>query len=93
MKKSLLHSPFFLLILFTSYLHLYGQGKGKLKSTILSSGFFIEDFYLDYKPNNTGADYYIIQLEKFKDVREILESLERLDDVHNVYTNANLGNI
>ena len=66
MKKSLLHSPFFLLILFTSYLHLYGQGKGKLKSTILSSGFFIEDFYLDYKPNNTGADYYIIQLEEFK---------------------------
>ena len=66
MKKSLLHSPFFLLTLFTSYFHLYGQGKGKLESTILSSGFFVEDFYLDYKPNNKGADYYIIQLEEFK---------------------------
>ena len=66
MKKSLLHSPFFLLILFTSYLHLYGQGKGKLKSTILLSGFFIEDFHLNFKPNNTDADYYNIKLEEFK---------------------------
>ena len=55
-----------MLILFTCYLHLYGQEKGNLKSTILSSGFFIEDFHLNFKPNNTGADYYNIKLEEFK---------------------------
>ncbi len=66
MKKSPLHSPFFLLILFTSYLQLYGQRKGNLKSTISSSGFFVKDLNIDYKPHNTATDYYNIKLEEFK---------------------------
>jgi len=66
LKKSPLHSPFFLLILFTSYLQLYGQRKGNLKSTISSSGFFVKDLNIDYKPHNTATDYYNIKLEEFK---------------------------
>ncbi len=66
MKKSPLYSPFFLLILFTSYLQLYGQRKGNLKSTISSSGFFVEDLNINYKPHNTATDYYNIKLEEFK---------------------------
>tara|TARA_B100000989_G_scaffold279234_1_gene241671 strand:- start:3566 stop:4897 length:1332 start_codon:yes stop_codon:yes gene_type:complete len=55
-----------LLILFTSYLQLYGQRKGNLKSTISSSGFFVKDLNIDYKPHNTATDYYNIKLEEFK---------------------------
>ncbi len=66
MKKSPLNSPFFLLILFTSYFQLYGQRKGNLKSTISSSGFFVEDLNINYKPHNTATDYYNIKLEEFK---------------------------
>lgn len=53
-------------MIFTICLNLFGQGKGKLESTISSSGFFIEDFHLNYKPNRSDTDYYNIGLEEFK---------------------------
>ena len=51
---------------FISCLNLFAQGKGKLESTILSSGFFIEDFHLNYKPYRSDKDDYNIALEEFK---------------------------
>ena len=53
-------------MIFVSSLNLFAQGKGKLESTILSSGFFIEDFHLNYKPYRSDKDYYNILLEEFK---------------------------
>ena len=49
----------------------------------------IEYFGIEWRP----LSYLDLNKEQGEKIIEILESLERLDDVHNVYTNANLGNI
>ena len=48
-----------------------------------------EYFGIEWRP----LSYLDLNKEQGEKIIEILESLERLDDVHNVYTNANLGNI
>ena len=53
-------------MIFSCCLNLFGQEKGKLESTILSSGFFIEEFHLNYNPDISDNDYYKIDLEEFK---------------------------
>ena len=53
-------------MIFTSFINLFGKEKSKLESTIFSTGFFIEKFQLNYKPNIKNTDFYNIELEEFK---------------------------
>ena len=53
-------------MILTSSLDLLGQARSKLESTIFSSGFFIEDINLKYKPTDIETDYFNIKLEEFK---------------------------
>ena len=42
---------------------------------------------------NVGLNYLSLNEEQNKKIIEVLETLEELDDVQNIYTNANLGQI
>ena len=49
----------------------------------------LEYFSIEWRPLN----YLNLDKEKCKKILETIDSLEELDDVQNVYTNINIGNI
>lgn len=59
-------SFFFIVLIFASLIPLLGQGQSKIETTILSSGFYIEEFQLDYLPESDNNDKYSLSLNKFQ---------------------------
>ena len=66
MKNSVYIIHFFLILIFTSFIPLQGQGLNKIESYILSSGFFIKNFQLNYSPTVNDFDSYKLNLKEFQ---------------------------
>ena len=61
----------------------------KVKSEFEKKLYNLEYFSIEWRPLN----YLNLDKEKCKKILETIDSLEELDDVQNVYTNINIGNI
>ena len=66
MKSRTNLSFFFIILIFASLIPLLGQGQSKIETTILSSGFYIEEFELNYLPESDNNDNYSLSLDKFQ---------------------------
>ena len=66
MKNRTNLSFFFIILIFASLIPLLGQGQSKIETTILSSGFYIEEFQLNYLPESDNNDKYSLSLDKFQ---------------------------